>query len=327
VPHPINLVDSTTGGASDTSKAINALIKGVTYYFRLTAVDSAGLESDYSNEVTTTPLTSLVFDVNNRRNMVSVPIRVNNDSVRSVFPTSIPNTAYAYQGGYAAVDTLVNGKGFWLKFNGSQSDSMYGVPDTLDTISVQNGWNMIGSISTPVATTKITSEPGGMITSSFYGYAGGYHPVDTIKPGLGYWVRVNQDGELILSSSPVIAPLARIHIVPGKEDPPRAPEDNVASAPAPIPKEFAMEQNYPNPFNPSTVIHYQLPVESKVTLKIYNVLGQEVATLLEGTQQAGYRSVEWDAGNLSSGIYIYQMSYVDQQHHSAYARKKMVLVK
>jgi len=75
-----------------------------------------------------------------------------------------------------------------------------------------------------------------------------------------------------------------------------------------IPAEFALEQNYPNPFNPLTKISYQLPQSGFVNLKVYNTLGKEVATLVNEEKSAGKYSVNFNAGNLSSGVYFYKLT-------------------
>ncbi len=89
-----------------------------------------------------------------------------------------------------------------------------------------------------------------------------------------------------------------------------------------IPTQFTLEQNFPNPFNPTTVIKFSLPEASMVSLRVYNVLGQEVATLLNENMNSGTYSYNFDASNLTSGIYIYT---VNAGQYSA--TKKMMLVK
>jgi hypothetical protein len=71
-----------------------------------------------------------------------------------------------------------------------------------------------------------------------------------------------------------------------------------------LPQEYRLEQNYPNPFNPITTITYTLPRTSSVTLKICDILGREIVTLVAGTQGPGYRSVQFNASGLPSGIYF-----------------------
>jgi len=89
-----------------------------------------------------------------------------------------------------------------------------------------------------------------------------------------------------------------------------------------VPSEFGLIGNYPNPFNAATTIRYELPATSHVRLEIYNVLGNKVATLAEGEQQAGYKSVTWDASKLSSGLYFYKLTAGDYTE-----TKRMMLVK
>lgn len=89
-----------------------------------------------------------------------------------------------------------------------------------------------------------------------------------------------------------------------------------------IPNEYSLYQNYPNPFNPSTTIRFEIPKVQKVQLKIYDILGREIQTLYDGIAPAGIISVEFNAENLASGMYIYRLSTENEVFS-----KKMLLLK
>ncbi len=103
--------------------------------------------------------------------------------------------------------------------------------------------------------------------------------------------------------------------------------DNEAKAAAPVPRTFALHQNYPNPFNAATVIKYDLPRPSQVRIDVYNILGQTVATLVDGHQPAGYHQALWNGQNsqgktVASGVYLYRIE-TDENTSS----RKMLLLK
>jgi len=89
-----------------------------------------------------------------------------------------------------------------------------------------------------------------------------------------------------------------------------------------IAKGYVLEQNYPNPFNPSTTINYQLPSAGFVSLKVYDINGKEVSNLFEGTQSAGSHFIDFNASDLTSGVYFYKLETADFSE-----TKKMTLVK
>ena len=94
-----------------------------------------------------------------------------------------------------------------------------------------------------------------------------------------------------------------------------------------IPNIFALHQNYPNPFNPTTILSYDLPESEFVSIDIYDLMGRRVKSLINNNQDAGYRSVYWDATNdlgqpVSAGMYIYTIQAGEFRQ-----TKKMVLLK
>ena len=89
-----------------------------------------------------------------------------------------------------------------------------------------------------------------------------------------------------------------------------------------LPNQYALEQNYPNPFNPSTKIKYSIPNQSKVIIKVYDILGTEIEILVNEEKLTGTYELTWYAENLPSGVYFYQL-----QAGSFVETKKMVLMK
>jgi len=99
-------------------------------------------------------------------------------------------------------------------------------------------------------------------------------------------------------------------------------EITAVSAVKQIPKSFSLSQNYPNPFNPTTIINYQIPNSNYITLKVYDILGNVIKTLVDGYKTQGKHSVNFNAGNLASGVYFYQLL-----EGNFIATKKLLLLK
>ncbi len=250
-------------------------------------------------------------EVHARWNLISNPVTLGDPRLSTNFPDAV-SPAYAYTGGsYAPGDSLLPGRGYWAKFPDVPVS-----PRTLDgteiieiTITVEAGWNIIGSMTTPVPAGSITSDPAGMVTSQFYGYSGGYLPSDTVRPGEAYWVKVDSAGTLTLEGGAGATPLNRIRITHTSELPPPPPRPDEAPGGPSVPGGFGLSQNYPNPFNPATRIAYEIPRTGRVGLTVFNTAGRRVAVLVDETQAAGTHSLTFDGTGLPSGLYILRLTH------------------
>ncbi len=133
-------------------------------------------------------------------NIVSVPLTAPDPRKIVVFPDAISN-AFEFSSGYTPRDTLVNGRGYWLKFPATDSLVVAGGVRSSELVTVVGGWNMIGGPTFPVPLDSIVSTPPGIIAGNFFEYSAGYSPVTVLSPGKGFWVKTSQGGTLHLKGA------------------------------------------------------------------------------------------------------------------------------
>lgn len=348
-------------------------------------------------------------------NLLSVPMAVT-DARRSVLYPSAISSAYRFDAvaGYAEDSALSVGRGYWIKFDADAQLTISGEPRMSQSIPLDEGWNLIGSLSEAVPVGSATTMPEGIIASEAYEYDGGYEIAAQYEAGKGYWIKSTQTGTLLMSigrigmkpthqSTTMLERLNQIRLSSGNESgqtlyfgrdvevetfsmPPPPPagifdarfssqrcvetigaggrarfeidlqgtigtttvswrmidggttmilmdEEGRPLTETPlwgegsadvslegisrlylgvdvngVPSEMALHQNYPNPFNPTTRIDYELSSPELVSLKIYNVLGEEVATLAHERKEPGRYTATWNAVEIPSGVYFYRLS-------------------
>lgn len=128
-------------------------------------------------------------------NIVSVPLNSNIYSPLYLFPDAT-SQAYGYSNGYYSSDSLILGKGYWLKFPNSKTSVICGNVVSNNSVSVKSGWNLVGVYDKNVNVSSITSSPSGIIQTPFYGFENGYFSASTLQVGKGYWIKVSQDGSI-----------------------------------------------------------------------------------------------------------------------------------
>ena len=126
--------------------------------------------------------------------LISLPFLTGDLKKTSLFPNST-SEAYSYGQGYVVSDSLRYGSGYWVRLN---QVTFTGCRRTVDTIFVVNKWNLVGSLSDSLPLSSIRTIPESLLTSSFYGYNGGYFTANQLEPGKGYWVKASGPGMVIL---------------------------------------------------------------------------------------------------------------------------------
>lgn len=132
-------------------------------------------------------------------NLISLDRNLSDRAVSSVLPEAISN-AFAFEGAYLVEDSLSTGAGYWVKFAAPQDLDFGGDEISADTIQLSEGWNLIGSLSSPMPVSDISTTPDDIIATAFFGYRGGYFMADTIASKRGFWVKSHQAGVMTLSS-------------------------------------------------------------------------------------------------------------------------------
>ena len=356
-------------------------------------------------------------------NIVGLPVGVEDASYQALFPNAQSNSLYSFDGVYQLQETLELGVGYLLRLTSDDPVTFTGTPINEITVSLSAGWNLFTGISSSLSVDDVYTQD--IIQSgTIYGLDGVYFPPESIDPGMGYWVRATEDGEITLSSGasakqvsfvnrveeansisfsngaystklyfgvdipeeeilsyslpPVFPQMAfdirfagdsRVVTESGEIEVVNTTETLTLSYDIPIeagehmnwvlisktaekfvlentgeltvsseerfvlnrisvlPETFTLHQNFPNPFNPITTLRYDLPSDGLVTLSIYDMLGREITQLVNTTQEAGFKSVQWDATDsigrpVSAGVYLYKI-----QAGEFAQTKKMVLLK
>ena len=132
-------------------------------------------------------------------NLLGLPLEIEDGSYNILFPESIEGTLYSFDNGYILETSFIQGEGYWLRFNEEGITAITGMLINELTVNLNEGWNLISGITTPLDITLIQDPDGIIISGTVYGFTtGGYSIAENIQPGKGYWVRTNSSGSITL---------------------------------------------------------------------------------------------------------------------------------
>ena len=187
----------------DTSREVTSLPASSVLFWRVRGRNGGGT-GPWSAvwHFTTSGQLTRQFAVTTGWNMLSVPLLVSDMRKISLYPAATSAAfAFVQTQGYTPRDTLVNGSGYWVKFDTVGTVSLAGTLITRDTIDLGPGWSLIGGISEAVDTASILQVPSGILRSVFYGFNGAYTATDSLRPGKAYWINSSGSGQLIITGT------------------------------------------------------------------------------------------------------------------------------
>jgi uncharacterized delta-60 repeat protein len=203
--------------------------------------------------------------------------------------------------------------------NGSVITNISNSNDYFTSVKIQSDNKIVVSGISTVKPGFITVRynEGGSPDSSFGVNGFVITPVGT-SDDCAYSLAIQNDGNIIVAGSSQDGNSKRFTLIRYLGDSPTGINQSNGES---FPTSFELQQNYPNPFNPTTTIKYSIPNSEYVTLKIYDILGREIGNLVNQREPAGNYYVNFDASNLSSGVYLYQI-----KAGSFIQTKKMILL-
>ncbi|HLF14712.1 MAG TPA: S8 family serine peptidase [Bacteroidota bacterium] len=183
----VTIAGSDTVGTVDT---VTMVVRSVS--------DTTLIDSAFVTVTVSEGMVALSVEMIEGWNMVSAPVEKEDMSTTALYPIAV-SKAFKYEGGYVSDDTLELGRGYWVKIPAADTLEFTGFARDEDSVDVAAGWNMIGTITSPVAVGDIVQIPDSIVLSVYYGFNGTYFTADSLGPGQAYWVKVSSAGKLVLA--------------------------------------------------------------------------------------------------------------------------------
>ncbi len=340
--------------------AADVLTNGVAYWLKFSNPQDIGIDGD-------TVLTDTIAVAQGWNMIGTISVPVSTASVVQQPPNNVSSSFFGFSSTYTPVTTLEEAQGYWVKTNSAGQLILSSAGAAPKTTAVPDDWKALSAMSSVTLRDRRGTQHELWFGDRYPGDGtGGRYELPPPPPVEVFDARFtsNLAADLLsgLRTNPILMTNARYPVTltvtmesGGKytgvdvvdaatgevlgtgisdanplvlRDPSVTAISLVMSSAGEIPASFALHQNFPNPFNPATSIGFDLPSAARVNLKIYNVLGQLVSTLIDSKEfEAGAHRLEFRAGAIGSGLYFYRLEALDGNGETRVFTKKMVLMK